>query len=97
MSQFKLDNLRDDAAKISAWIEISARKAARDPEFARKHGIVAQQAMSLFTNGQGTVQPVDWLRGAVTALLPRGWAYRIEEDTSGRGVLVLTEFQGKRV
>jgi len=52
MSLFMLDDLRDDAAKISAWIEISARKAARDRDYARKHGIVPQQAMSMFRDGR---------------------------------------------
>lgn len=57
--------LKDSAAAISARIEISARKAARDPDYARKHGIIPQQATSLFASGRGPIQRVDWLRGAV--------------------------------
>ena len=83
-----------EAHRLRAWIEASAREAAANPAKAAKLGIKPQQPMSLFADAAGGIMTTraDWLRGAVAALLPRGWRWRIAEDTAGCATLFLVGF-----
>jgi hypothetical protein len=86
--------LKDEATRLRVWIEGDARAAMADKRYAYQAGIAPVSAMPLLDAGPSGATEAEWLRGAVQALLPRGWSYRIDEDVAGGCCLVLTEYWG---